>query len=80
MNNKLSRRKFFKGIGLGTIGFGFGMSMLDGIYKHVEALTEEEKHEMLMKGTVNFKGFMAKEITPNDEFYITSYSSNIPDS
>lgn len=79
MNDKLSRRKFFKGIGLGTIGFGFGMSMLDGIYKHVEALTEEEKHEMLMKGTVNFKGFMAKEITPNDEFYITSYSSNIPD-
>jgi DMSO/TMAO reductase YedYZ molybdopterin-dependent catalytic subunit len=79
MNNRLSRRDFFKGVGLGTIGFGLGGSALDGIYKHAEALTEEEKHEMLMKGTVNFKGFMAKEITPNDEFYITSYSSNIPD-
>jgi DMSO/TMAO reductase YedYZ molybdopterin-dependent catalytic subunit len=79
MNSRLSRRDFFKGVGLGTIGLGFGGSVLDGIYQHAEALTEEEKHEMLMKGTVNFKGFMAKEITPNDEFYITSYSSNIPD-
>jgi DMSO/TMAO reductase YedYZ molybdopterin-dependent catalytic subunit len=79
MNNRLSRRDFFKGVCLGTIGFSLGGSSLDGIYKHAEALTEEEKHEMLMKGTVNFKGFMAKEITPNDEFYITSYSSNIPD-
>jgi hypothetical protein len=78
MNNRLSRRDLFKGVGLGTIGFGLGASILDGIYKHAEALTEEEKHEMLMKGTVNFKGFMAKEITPNDEFYITSYSSNMP--
>lgn len=30
-------------------------------------------------GTVNFKGFTTKEVTPNDEFYITSYSATIPD-
>jgi hypothetical protein len=45
MNNRLSRRDLFKGVGLGTIGFGLGASILDGIYKHAEALTEEEKHE-----------------------------------
>ncbi|MGD1076594.1 MAG: molybdopterin-dependent oxidoreductase [Thermodesulfovibrionales bacterium] len=31
-----------------------------------------------MKGSVNFMGFMAKEITPNDEFYITTYSDTVP--
>lgn len=31
-----------------------------------------------MKGSVNFKGFMAKEITPNSEFYITTYSDMVP--
>jgi hypothetical protein len=31
-----------------------------------------------MKGTVNFMGFVAKEITPNDEFYITTYSETVP--
>jgi len=31
-----------------------------------------------MKGSVNFMGFMAKEITPNDELYITTYSDTVP--
>jgi DMSO/TMAO reductase YedYZ molybdopterin-dependent catalytic subunit len=80
MNKKgLNRREFFRTIGAGTIGLGFGVSVFDGIYQYAEALTEQEKHELLMKGTVNFKGFTAKEITPNDEFYITTYSSKVPD-
>jgi len=79
MNDQLSRRAFFRGIGLGTIGLGFGVSIFDGIYQYAEALTEEEKHALLMKGSVNFKGFMAKEITPNNEFYITTYSDTVPD-
>jgi DMSO/TMAO reductase YedYZ molybdopterin-dependent catalytic subunit len=82
MKKEISRRDFFRGVGgvgLGTIGLGFGVTMLDGLYQYAEALTEQEKHTMLTKGTVNFKGFMTKEITPNEEFYITSYSSNLPD-
>ncbi|RJQ49446.1 MAG: hypothetical protein C4538_02250 [Nitrospiraceae bacterium] len=79
MNNRISRRELFKGIGLGTIGLGFGVSVFDSIYQYAYATTEEEKHALLMKGTVNFMGFTAKEITPNNEFYITSYSSKVPD-
>ena len=78
MRDSLSRRDFFKGIGAGTIGLGFGVSLFDGIYQYAEAVAEEEKHALLMKGTVNFMGFTAKEITPNDEFYITTYSDNVP--
>jgi DMSO/TMAO reductase YedYZ molybdopterin-dependent catalytic subunit len=79
MNKKrLSRREFFRTVGAGTIGLGIGVSAFDGIYQYAEALTEQEKHALLMQGTVNFKGFMAKEITPNDEFYITSNSSKLP--
>ena len=77
MKKGLSRRDFFRRIGLGTIGLGFGVSIFDGIYQYVDALTEEEAHALLMKGTVNFMGFMAKEITPNNEFYITTYSSRL---
>lgn len=78
MGNGISRRDLFKGIGLGTVGLGLGISSVEGMQHYAEAVTEEEKHEMLMKGTVNFMGFMAKEITPNDEFYITTYSSSVP--
>ncbi|MGO9614104.1 MAG: molybdopterin-dependent oxidoreductase [Dissulfurispiraceae bacterium] len=78
MKNSLSRRDFFRGIGLGTIGLGFGVSIFDGIYQYAEALTEEEKHALLMKGSATFKGFMAKEITPNADFYITTYSDMVP--
>jgi hypothetical protein len=42
-------------------------------YQYGEAVTEEEKHALVMKGTVNFMGFVAEEITPDDEFYITAY-------
>ena len=79
MKKGLSRRDFFKRIGVGTVGLGFGVSIFDGIFQYAEALTEDEKHALLMKGTVNFMGFMAKEITPNDEFYITTYSDKTPD-
>lgn len=78
MKDPLSRRDFFRGVGLGTVGLGFGVSVFDGIYQYADALTEEEKHSLLMRGSVNFKGFMAKEITPNDEFYITTYSDDLP--
>jgi hypothetical protein len=72
MKDSLTRRVFFKRAGVGAIGLGFGVSLFDGIYQYAEAVTEEEKHALLMKGSVNFMGFMAKEITPNDEFYITT--------
>ena len=78
MKKELSRRDFFRKIGIGTIGLGFAVSIFDGIYQSADALTDEEAHTLLMKGTVNFMGFMAKEITPNDEFYITTYSSKVP--
>ena len=78
MKKSLSRRDFFRRAGAGAIGLGFGVSLFDGIYQYAEALTEEEKHALLMKGTVNFMGFMVKEITPNDEFYITTYSDTVP--
>ena len=79
MKSGLNRRDFFRGIGLGTVGLGFGVSLFDGIYQCAEAVSEEDAHRMLMKGTVNFKGFMAKEITPNNEFYLTTYSDKVPD-
>jgi DMSO/TMAO reductase YedYZ molybdopterin-dependent catalytic subunit len=78
MKDRLSRRDFFRRIGIGTVGLGFGVSVFDGIYQYAEALTEEERHALLMKGTVNFMGFTAKEITPNNEFYITTYSDKVP--
>ncbi|MGO9378571.1 MAG: molybdopterin-dependent oxidoreductase [Dissulfurispiraceae bacterium] len=79
MKDSMSRRDFVKRVGLGTIGLGFGVSVFDGVFHYAEALTEEQKHAMLTKGTVNFMGFSAKEITPNDEFYITTYSSKVPE-
>jgi DMSO/TMAO reductase YedYZ molybdopterin-dependent catalytic subunit len=78
MKDKVSRRDFFRGVGLGTIGLGFGVSLFDGVYQYAEAITEDEKHALLMKGTVDFMGFTAKEITPNSEFYITTYSDKVP--
>ena len=78
MKDAMSRRDFVRRVSLGTIGLGFGVSVLDGVFHYAEALTEEQKHAMLMKGTVNFMGFTAKEITPNEDFYITTYSSKVP--
>jgi DMSO/TMAO reductase YedYZ molybdopterin-dependent catalytic subunit len=74
MKDGFERRDFLKGIGLGTLGLGFGVS----VFPQIAQAAEVNVHELLMKGTVNFKGFMAKEITPNDEFYITSYSTDVP--
>jgi hypothetical protein len=65
-------------VGLGTLGLGFGVSVFDGIYQHAEAVTQGEAHELVMKGSVNFMGFTAREITPNKDFYITTYSSDVP--
>jgi Oxidoreductase molybdopterin binding domain/Mo-co oxidoreductase dimerisation domain len=79
MKISLSRRDFFRRAAAGAIGLGFGVSIFDGIYQYAGAVTEEDKHTLLIKGYVNFMGFMAKEITPNDEFYITTYSDNVPD-
>ena len=78
MDKDLSRREFFRKVGIGTIGLGFGVSIFDGVFQYAGAMTEDEKHAMLMKGTVDFMGFKAREITPNDEFYITTYSSKVP--
>ncbi|HAG49916.1 MAG: hypothetical protein A2X87_03720 [Deltaproteobacteria bacterium GWC2_42_51] len=74
-----NRREFLKCMGFGTIGLGFGVYVFDYVYQYAEASTEGEKHQILTKGTVNFKGFVAKEITPNEEFYITTYSSTVPE-
>jgi DMSO/TMAO reductase YedYZ molybdopterin-dependent catalytic subunit len=79
MKECYNRREFFRTIGLGTLGLGFGISVFDGLYQYAEAENEQDKHTLLMKGTVNFKGFVAKEITPNNEFYITTYSDKVPD-
>ncbi len=79
MDRLCNRRSFLKRVGVGTLGLGFGVSVFDGIYQYAQALTEDEKHALLMKGTVDFMGFMAKETTPNDEFYITTYSDKTPD-
>ncbi|MBI4768043.1 MAG: molybdopterin-dependent oxidoreductase [Deltaproteobacteria bacterium] len=78
MKRESTRRGFLKRIGVGALGLGFGVSVFEGIYQFAEALTDEEAHALLRKGTVNFMGFMAQEITPNEEFYITNYSSTIP--
>ncbi len=78
MNSLCDRRNFLKRVGVGTLGLGFGVSIFDGIYHYAEGLTENEKHDLLMKGTINFMGFTAKEITPNEEFYVTNYSNKVP--
>ncbi len=67
-----------KAAGTGVIGLQAAGSISGGLIRHAGAAAEEETHKLLMKGTVNFKGFTAKEITPNDEFYVTSYSDKVP--
>ena len=81
MRSTIGRRGFFKLIGLGTLGLGFGVSVFDSIFQYAEGADnndEEEKHMLLTVGTVDFMGFRAKEITPNEEFYITTYSDKVP--
>ncbi|MFZ5997017.1 MAG: molybdopterin-dependent oxidoreductase [Nitrospirota bacterium] len=77
----VGRRDFFKTVGLGTLGLGLGISAFSGSYQNAEAAEakdRESRHQLLMLGTMNFKGFKVREITPNNEFYITSYSDKIP--
>jgi len=77
----IGRRRFVKLMGLGTLGFGFGVSIFDSIFQSAVSAAktdEEQKHMLLAVGTVDFMGFKAKEITPNSEFYITTYSDNVP--
>jgi len=61
MEKGLTRRDFFRRIGLGTLGLGVGVSAFDGISQYANALTEEEAHALLMKGTVNFMGLGSPE-------------------
>ncbi|HUJ89572.1 MAG TPA: molybdopterin-dependent oxidoreductase, partial [Syntrophorhabdales bacterium] len=77
----IGRRDFVKSIGLGTLGFGFGVSIFDSIFQYAEGedkTDDEKKHMLLTVGTVDFMGFRTKEITPNSEFYITTYSDKVP--
>src|SRR5512136_3019908 len=78
----IGRRGFFTLLGVGTLGLGFGVSVFDSIFQYAEAAErtqeEEKKHQLLTVGTVDFMGFRAKEITPNQEFYITTYSAKVP--
>jgi len=64
---------------MGTLGLGFGVSVFSTLYQSREAFARTNDHGLQMKGTINFKGFYAQEVTPNDTFYITSYSDNIPE-
>jgi DMSO/TMAO reductase YedYZ molybdopterin-dependent catalytic subunit len=78
MKRTIQRRDFIKTIGAATIGLGFGVSIFDGVVQSAQALTDRERHDLFMKGTVDFMGFKAREITPNSDFYITTYSDDTP--
>ena len=77
-----ARRDFLKTLGLGTLGLGFGVSIFDSLFTAGRAAEtpadEEGVRHLISVGTVNFMGFQAKEITPNADFYITSYSEKVP--
>ncbi len=79
MKKEVGRRDFIKKVGVGTIGLGVSASLLGAAGEKNNVLSEEEAHERDMKGTVDFMGFRAKEITPNEEFYITTYSDKTPE-
>jgi len=78
MKRGMSRRQVLKLAGTAALAVGTGIPSRAWGEGNASARTAMEKHDLLMKGTVDFKGFMAKEITPNDEFYITTYSSTVP--
>jgi DMSO/TMAO reductase YedYZ molybdopterin-dependent catalytic subunit len=67
---------------LATLGLGFGISVFPSVYVKTEASEvpeEQDAHKLLIIGTVDFMGFRAKEVTPNNEFYITTYSTEVPE-
>jgi hypothetical protein len=74
-----TRRDFLRNAGAAALGLGFGVSVFPGIYQYAQAESKPPKHDLYMKGAIDFKGFIAKEVTPNNEFYVTSYSSTLPD-
>ena len=74
-----TRRDFLRNASAAALGLGFGVSVFPGIYQYAQAQSNTPNHGEYMKGTIDFKGLNAKEVTPNDEFYITSYSSTVPD-
>jgi DMSO/TMAO reductase YedYZ molybdopterin-dependent catalytic subunit len=81
IRGSVGRRGFFKLIGVGTLGLGFGVSVFDSLFSYAggaELSEEERKHMLLTVGTIDFMGFRAKEITPNKEFYLTTYSDKVP--
>jgi DMSO/TMAO reductase YedYZ molybdopterin-dependent catalytic subunit len=73
-----TRRAFLRHVAVGSLGLGFGVSVFPRIFQTDEAWASDQEHSRMMKGTINFKGFRVKEVTPNDAFYITSYSDTIP--
>lgn len=74
-----SRRSFLRRVGTAGLGLGFGIYVFPRILVQAQAQSGDKDHNLYTKGTVNFKGFIAEEITPNSEFYITSYSSTVPE-
>jgi DMSO/TMAO reductase YedYZ molybdopterin-dependent catalytic subunit len=83
IRSSMGRRGFFKLIGVGTLGLGFGVSVFDTIFQYAQGAESGSKsgstHMLFTAGTVDFMGFRAKEITPNKEFYITTYSDKVPE-
>ncbi len=85
VRGSVGRRGFFKFLGLGSLGLGFGVSVFDTIFAAREVSgaeeesAEETKHSLIMIGTVDFMGFKTKEITPNKEFYLTTFSTAVPE-
>jgi DMSO/TMAO reductase YedYZ molybdopterin-dependent catalytic subunit len=74
-----SRRTFLRKAGAAGIGLGFGVYVLPGFFQSAEARSSGREHDLFMKGTIDFKGFRTEEVTPNQTFYITSYSDKVPE-
>ncbi len=74
-----NRRSFLRNVGVGTLGLGFGVSVFSQLHQCGEALAQANEYDLYTRGTIDFKGFRAAEITPNDTFYVTSYSEDVPD-
>jgi hypothetical protein len=74
-----TRRDFLRNVAAGSLGMGFGVYVFPGIFQPAEAWASDGSHSRMIKGTVNFKGFRVNEVTPNDVFYITTYSDKVPE-
>jgi DMSO/TMAO reductase YedYZ molybdopterin-dependent catalytic subunit len=76
---EFSRRNFIRRVGMASLGLGFGIYVFPRILVPAQAQPSDKAHDLRMQGAVNFEGFIAKEVTPNSEFYITSYSDTVPE-